>query len=415
MTQCDRSNCKKIITRYTTAGKAGLCEVHYQIFLFNQKNKERRLLSICQYCSCSLAETRNSKYCSAACRQKGSRKIRSDSIASILNSSYWQHIEKTVKRNPFLLASITGPEDILDYYHLYICKARHQRSYAIPAYEGYQGKLKPVALLRLAICHQYPNSKGGCNTIENMIIAPEIINHRINDMLPYQHNGFPGIKSSGAYGPINGGLYTSLVKRYGLLIVQETLGRIKPAGRFYGTMTREIEFSGIDKEYPLFSLFHEELWRLGHQKLANCLRDSRQMFPFYSLYLELLAIVGFYAVLSGDADDITGLICRLFSRCFDGTIRDPHKRYTELIYLLLRKYLLRYFSVNIECKDSVVTFYNGFYSQEIISPGIAEDEVLCYRYFSGVRRYFSTFFYVTPWNGDPADMWRLLGADLTIE
>lgn len=417
MTQCDRSNCKKDILRRTEAGNAGLCEYHYQRFKSNQQNKERRLLSTCQYCGQSLAETKNKQYCCAACRQKDSRKVSSDNTVSILDSSYWRHIEKTMKRNPHLLDSITGLEDVLDYHHLYIIKSRHQRSYAITSDEGDKGILKPTPLLQLAICHQYPNSKGGANTSNNLMIAPELINHRLNDTIPHQHHGFPGIKSTGECIPFNGSLYDGLVEQYGVLTVNEELSRITPVRRFHGNAPKEIEFGGIEQQLPLFTLLYEELWRLGHHKVSECLMEIKQLFHCYPLYLELLAIVGFYAVLSGDPDRIMALLCRVFNKCFNSAslMNEPHKKYLSLMYCFLRKYLHRYFSVAIDNRESVVTFYNGFYSQEIIAPGDAEDEVLCYRYFTGIKRSAAAFFYVPPWKKTPADLWLLMGDDLTFE
>ncbi|SUX75947.1 Uncharacterised protein [Citrobacter freundii] len=305
----------------------------------------------------------------------------------------------------------------MDYHHLYINKAYHQRSYTIPAYEGYPGPLKLVALLQLGICHQYPNSKGGANTSNNLMIAPELINHRLNDTIPYQHHDFNGIKSTGECIPFNGSLYDGLVERYGVLTVNEELRRITPVRRFHGNVPREIEFSGIERRLPLFTLLHGELWRLGHDKISECLSEIRQLFPVYPLYLELLAIVGFHAVLSGDPDRIMVLLCRVFNKCFDATssLLEPHKQFIGLMYRLLSKYLRRYFSVEIDDRKAVVVFYNGFYSQEIIAPGDSEDEVVCYRYFTGVRRSATTFFYVPPQKKAPVDLWRLMGEDLTFE
>ncbi|HGW2951005.1 TPA: hypothetical protein ACNP9N_005194, partial [Enterobacter asburiae] len=82
---------------------------------------------------------------------------------------------------------------------------------------------------------------------------------------------------------------------------------------------------------------------------------------------------------------------------------------------LLRKYLRRYFNVEIDSREAVVTFYNGFYSQEIIAPGDADDEVVCYRYSTGVKHSATTFFYVPPQKKEPVDLWRLMGEDLTFE
>ena len=417
MTQCDRNNCRRKVSRLSATGKADLCEYHYQRFQINQKNKERRLLSTCQYCGHSLAETRNKQYCSAACRQKDSRKINTNNTVSILDSSYLKHINSTYIRNPFILGSITGPEDVVDFHQLYQIKARHQRSYAIPAYEGYQGKLKLVALLCIEICHMYPNGKGGANIADNLIIAPELINRRNRDVIPYQGHGFDGIKSAGECIPFNGSLYDGLAEQYGVLRVNEELRRITPVRRFHGNVPREIVFGGIEQQLPLFTLLHGELWRLGHHRISECLGEIRQLFPEYPLYLELLAIVGFHAVLSGDPDRIMALLCRVFNKCFDATslLREPHKQCIDLMYRLLRKYLRRYFNVEIDSREAVVTFYNGFYSQEIIAPGDADDEVVCYRYSTGVKHSATTFFYVPPQKKEPVDLWRLMGEDLTFE
>lgn len=417
MTQCDRSNCKKEILRRTEAGNAGFCEYHYQRFKSNQQKKEKRLLSTCQHCGISLAQTRNKQYCSAACRQKCSRKINTNNTVSILDSSYLKHINSTYIRNPFILGSITGPEDVVDFHQLYQIKARHQRSYTILTYEGGQEKLKLVALLCIEICHMYPNGNGGANIAGNLIIAPELINRRNRDAIPYQGHGFDGIKSAGEYIPFKGSLYDGLVEQYGVLTVNEELSKITPVRRFHGNVAREIEFSGMDKSLPLFTLLHGELWRLGHHRVSGCLMEIKQLFPEYPLYLELLAIVGFHAVLSGDPDRIMALLCRIFDKCFNinSSLREPHKQCICLMYRLLSKYLRRYFSIDIDNREAVVAFYNGFYSQEIIAPGDSEDEVVCYRYFTGVRRSATTFFYVPPQKKEPVDLWRLMGADLTFE
>lgn len=417
MTQCDRSNCRRKVSRRSATGKADLCEYHYQRFQSNQQNKERQLLSTCQYCGHSLAETRNRQYCSAACRQKDSRKINTNNTVSILDSSYLKHINSTYLRNPFILGSITGPEDVVDFHQLYQIKARHQRSYTILTYEGGQEKLKLVALLCIEICHMYPNGKGGANIVGNLIIAPELINRRNRDVIPYQGHGFDGIKSVGEYTPFKGSLYDGLVEQYGVLTVNEELSRITPVRRFHGNVPRKIEFGGIEQQLPLFTLLHGELWRLGHCKTSECLSEIRQLFPEYPLYLELLAIVGFHAVLSGDPDRIMALLCRIFNKCFDATslLREPHKQYLALMYRLLRKYLRRYFSVEIDDREAVVALYNGFYSQEIIAPGDADDEVVCYRYSIGVKHSSTTFFYVPPQKKEPVDLWRLMGEELTFK
>lgn len=398
MPQCDRSNCKNNIVRRTAAGNVGLCEKHYQTFLSNQQNKSMRLLITCQYCGKSLAETRNKKYCNLICRQRGSRKLHSDSIESILSSSYWQYIERTIKRNPLLLGSLTAPEDIVDYYDLYLKKARHQRSYALPPYEGWTGILKPVAFIPLDICHQYPNSKGGANTSQNLIIAPERINRKNNDAIPYQFNGFPGIKSQGAVVPFEGSLFNGLVEQYTPLSIYGAMSKTTPAKRFRGNVPRAIEFKGIERELPLFTLLHGELRRLGHLKLAECLGDIKKLHPYYPLYLEFLAILGFHAVLSGDPEHILVRIQRIFNAFFSPPHKgrahywkDCHKRYCNVMYCFIRKSLLRSFGIKLDNKVDVVNFYNSFFSVKVIDIA-GPEQVCCYIYSRGKFRTDMTFF-----------------------
>lgn len=235
--------------------------------------------------------------------------------------------------------------------------------------------------------------------------------------IPYQGQGFGGIQSTGELIPFNGSLYDSLTARFGSEEVNAALREITPAKRFYGNVPREIEFGGIEQQLPLFTLLHGELWRLGHNKISECLGEIRQLFPEYPLYLELLAIVGFHAVLSGDPDRVMALLCRVFNKCFDATslLREPHKQCIDLMYRLLSKYLRRYFSVEVDDREAVVAFYNGFYSQEIIAPGDADDEVVCYRYCTGIKSSATTFFYVPSQKKAPVDLWLLLGEDLTFE
>lgn len=418
MTKCRRDNCDNLVSRFRLARQKRLCDDHYLIFLSGADKREWRKNTRCGYSPCqnTLSGTRNEKYCSAVCRQRDSRKFDNLNAESILSSSYWSHMENAIKRNLYLLGSVSKMGDIVNYYHLYIRKSRHQRSYT-PQRKGRYEEITLVPLFYLDISHLYPNAKGGASAAENLIIAPSFINRRNNDVIPYQGQGFGGVRSAGELIPFNGSLYDSLTARFGSEEVNTALSEITPAKCFYGNVPREIEFGGIEQQLPLFTLLHEELWRLGHHKTSECLSEIRQLFPEYPLYLELLAIVGFHAVLSGDPDRIMALLCRIFNKCFNSTslLREPHKKYLSLMYCFLRKYLIRYFSVETDNREAVVAFYNGFYSQEIIAPGDAEDEVLCYRYSIGIKSYTSTFFYVPPQKKEPVDLWRLMGDDLTFE
>lgn len=317
-----------------------------------------------------------------------------------------------------MLRSIDSPMDTVDIYHLHIQKSRHQRSYAIYRDNKHQEGFTPVPLLELEVCHLFPNSLGGKNVINNLIIGPKYINRRNSNSIPYQGNGFDGVQATGTLIPCSGSLYDGLVEHFGLNSTEMALMTITPAKKFQGTTAREINFNGIDNSLPIFTLLHEQLWRLGHDKVATNLMDIKKMFPFYPLYLELLAIIGFHAALSGDPDRIMMIICRVFNKYFANHVlsHNPHNRFTAVLYLLLQKYLHRYFSVDIQDRDSVVNFYNGFYSQKVIAPGETEDQMLCYHYPHDNRPESSTYFHVEKTNNSsPVELWRLIGEDLTFE
>ncbi|HBL0735494.1 hypothetical protein [Kluyvera ascorbata] len=419
MAKCRRDNCINPVSWDKDARLKRLCDHHYFLFLTRQENRARQDKTHCEYVNCNntLSGTKNDKYCSKLCRQLASRKFDNREIDGVLGSSYWGHGQKTIKRSPLMLGSINRPEDIADIYHLYIKKSRHQRSYAIYRDKESKEKFIPTALLELEVCHLRPNSLGGMNVTENLIIGPKLINRRNNNTVPFQGHEFDGVQSTNTLIPCNGSLYDGLVEHFGLDATNQVLMTITPAKKFHGTTAREIQFNGVDNSYPLLTLLYEELWRLGHYKVAKCLMEIKQMFPFYPLYLELLAVIGFHAVLSGDPDRMMTLLCRVFGQCFEKPIsfHNPHNRYIAVMYLLLRKYLQRYFSVAIEDRDSVVDFYNGFYSQKIIAPGETEDAVICYRYPLDNRSESSTYFHLgSKKEIRPVELWRLIGEDLTF-
>ena len=80
----------------------------------------------------------------------------------------------------------------------------------------------------------YPNGKGGANIAGNLIIAPELLNRRNRDIVPYQGHGFGGIKSIGEDISFSGSLYEGLVERFGSVAVNNSLAKITPVKRFHG-------------------------------------------------------------------------------------------------------------------------------------------------------------------------------------
>ncbi len=401
MAKCRRDGCNNPVFRNRAALKERLCERHYAVFLFNQSNRNRRLNTKCAYESCqnNLGGTRNEKYCSARCRQKASRKLDSNQLDSILASSYWRNIGNSIKRNPLMLGSINEMKDLTILYSLYVHKAGYQRSYAIPAYDGYEGPLKPVPLIPLELCHLYPNGKGGENTGRNIIIGPRFINRKNNDQIPFQSNGFSGIRAKNGKILIERSLFDTLVALHGQQVVMDALQEIIPAKRFYGNVPRPITFRGIQEEMPFFTLLHCELWRLGYCDMAICLGDIKSLFSHhYPLYLELLAIAGFDAILSGDPDGIMMRIHQLFYCFFEEHPRRyfksrTHNRYLKIMYLLLRRYLKENFEIELTDRKSVVKFYNVFYSKSVIDVGKEPDVLNCISFDSGRERISTIPFY----------------------
>lgn len=393
MAKCERSNCDKLIRCRTSVGRQRLCEYHYQTLLRNKQHKLIKQNSVCLHCGISLENSRNSKYCCIRHRQYASRKL----LNQLLTHSYWYRVESLIERSPLILASVTAPKDIADLIRLYQNKARHQRSYMLSIDDG----RKPIPFFPLELAHRYPVSKGGANTALNIIITPSIINRIVSDRIPAQNQGFPGTKAIGKCLPLDGSLYDSLVKLFGSLEVTEQLGVIK-LKQFHGNTPRPISFQGIDRGLPLLTLLIEELYRLDLDEWGELFmslkRTYERLMPFM---LELIAALGFYAILTGDKDRFLARLRRFndwfLSECTH--LRHPFRRgglesFEDILLLILNKYLSKFFAIKSSNLNSVVAFYNKLFSVNVLEIGML-DEIICNSWQRG-KMYRSTTSLIVP-------------------
>ena len=388
MALCKRPCCTEEINWRTPAGKMRLCETHYQ----HRSQREQRLAQkksrVCRYCQASLANTRNTVYCCCHHRQLGSRKWTNALNPNLLTHSYWYQVEKAIKQNPRQLGSVFSPADIATLLWLYQRKAHYQLSY----YHEPILNTKPTPLLQLDLCHWYPNSKGGMNTGKNIVIAPSYLNQLIGNRIPDQSKGFPGIKSPDTNVPLNGSLYDALVSVFGISNTIDSLGTVK-LSIFRGSHTRPLSFRGVDKALPLFTLLRDELMRLGQQSL---LRVLKLLHGFYAgilpLVLELMAMMIFYALLTGDRDRF---LARLQRFCDWFYADDSHLRhrfrcldreaFEGILQGLLRKYLFLFFGIQPDDQTALIALYNRFFAREVITEENG-NEIRCYAWNLGVQR-----------------------------
>lgn len=392
MAICVRNKCNKRVSNMLDAREKRLCDAHFRSYIGNKERRSKDTRRVCHYCGVSLVGKKNKKYCNVKHRQLGSRKLIGKLIEDILHYSYWRHIESAIRRSPLQLGSISEINDIIELFRLYVRKGYHQRSYLlIPM--GMDSakeinKLKPFPFLELEVCHTYPNGRGGANTASNTIIGPLKINRMVKDKIPCQDLGYPysGLQLHREPVPLQGSLYNSLVATYGSQEVNEKLYSLGKISRFFPNRSRQPEFNGMAKELPLLMLLFEEFRRLEMiteaERLHELSLDYRSMFP---LYLELVAICGFYAFLTGDRERF---LQRLF-RHISGNIYNRRwynrSRHERVLYLLLRKHLKLFFNVKIEDYMALADFYNSFFTMEVVSCD-PFGELTSYSYSMGNRR-----------------------------
>ncbi len=399
-------SCGKVISHIRDTRRAylaGYCYEHYTGYLLRKNQREEHARQVCanKGCASTLAGTRNQLYCSDACRRESERRLDVTQLSKIMNWSYMKNVQHMIDRSPLKLGSVTSVDDIIALLRLYVGKGSYQLSYAITPLNS--GKYKPKPLLELELCHLYPVGAGGANIPENIFIAPKLINRKNNSAIPCQAHTFRGVVSHGELIPMGDNLLTGLTDLYGVEAVTEALSGLERPKHFHGSSRREPNFQGIQHELPLFSLLRNELWRFKQYETASMLFSIGRVTEIslhFPIYLELLAILGFSDVLSGERDRLL-IRMRSIERAFFG---DPATGkfgrrsggiddYKAVMYRFIRKYLYRYFGVELERLDSVVAFYNGFFSLPVVGTDWASGNLVCYLYRDGVRHSETTGFF----------------------
>lgn len=403
---CKIKSCRKVITLSNTgirAYRAGYCNDDYAEYLSRKNQREEHDQQVCanKGCNNTLAGTRNLLYCCDECRRESESRWDPSELSKLMTWSYVQHIERMINRSPLKLGSMTCIGDFIALFLLYVVKASYQRSYAVDRLAS--GKYKPKPLLELELCHLYPVSAGGANTADNIIIAPKLINRKNNSAIPCQDSTFRGVVSDGELIPMDNDLVTGLVDLYGVEDVTEAVSELGRPTRFHGSTRRDPEFKGIQRELSLFTVLHNELWRLKQRELASMLSDIRMLKEIslnFPIYLELLAILGFYDALTGERDRLLIRMRRILRAFFGDPANGKLSRlpggiegYKAVMYLFIREHLDRYFGVELERQDSVVAFYNRFFSLPVVDSHISSGEFVSYVYRDGVKRPEPTGFF----------------------
>lgn len=374
---CKRDKCSNEVGYSFEEKKKRICHEHYQRWLHNKERRRIKKKSKCEYCKRTLENLRGSRFCSREHKRLYSRIINDDYIVKLVSYSYWKYIERFIKRNPFGLGSIEGPNDVVDTFLLYRDKARFQRSYNVIKDEIIVDKdgrpvRKLVPWIYLDICHIYPNSLGGCNNAKNEIIAPTLINKKLHDKLPMHQHGRPYGGGRSEHDSIiikEGGLLRALVNRYGKEDVMASFRRIGPLKHLdykeniYHTLPNRVFL-------PLMNLLRKECQRLSYNTLAEKLNELVREFNCYPKNIELFAVVCFYAILTGDRDGLIGRVERFKFRWLsikkhvDGNILSEHYHHLSIKYyhILLERYLMSYFSIDLNDNDETTNFYNEFFS-----------------------------------------------------
>ncbi|CNG42170.1 HNH endonuclease [Yersinia intermedia] len=371
MAICKRNDCKYSVGQFPAERELRLCSEHYQRRLSYAAKRDIKQGLTCQYppCGISLSNTRNHRYCCNEHRNKSRRLIDDDAIVNLVKHSYWINVESLLKNNPLGIGSIKSPNDIVDLIRLYQRKAAHQKAYntinGLRITDSYGVPLKRlIPWFELELCHIYPNSKGGSNTLNNIIIAPALINRKMKDSVPVCTSGgvFRGIKAVDVPIPIKYTLLKALTDQYGALEVQQALSPVKHVNFLAPDVLRRLFGTNIYAHPPMLKLLKEEVSRLNLWDLLESI-DHITKSPWLSAgpANELFAVAAFHAMLNGDADK--------FLEIFSGLREDMNVRARDqktLIYAdyqnILDQYMVRYFNLDLHDQEACNIFYNSFFT-----------------------------------------------------
>lgn len=371
MAICKRNNCTLSIGELPDERRLRLCPKHYQGKLSNAAKRAQRWGLTCQYppCGISLSGTRNQRFCCIEHRNKDRRLIDDDAIVSLVKHSYWINVESMLKNNPLGLGSITSPDDIADLIRLYQRKAGYQKAYNTlkgQRVTNSQGQVikRLIPWLELELCHIHPNSKGGANTADNIIIAPALINRMMKDTIPVSKTPgtFSGIKAAGTPLPVKSTLLKALTMQYGQDEIQEALASVKHVTFADLSVPRRLFGTDIYAYPPLLKLLKEETMRLGLWRLResiNSIESSHWLSAGPAN--ELFAVAAFHAMLNGDADDLLEVFSSLHEDVMERA-RNKEKLNYDYYQNILERYVSRYFKMDLHNQEACILFYNTFFT-----------------------------------------------------
>lgn len=367
MAICKRNNCESLIGQLPDERKLRLCSDHYQLRLFNADRRAIKRGLTCQYppCGKSLSNTRNHRYCCNEHRNKARRLIDDNGIVNLVKHSYWLNVESMLKNNPLGLGSINSPDDITNLIRLYQRKATHQKAYNTINGRRVTNSIKRlIPWLELELCHIYPNSKGGSNTVENIIIAPALINRKMKDSVPTDNfsKKLSGIKGVRPSTPVKSTLLKALIEQYGQIEVQEALFPAKQVTFASAEVSHSLFGTNIYTNPPLLKLLKEETSRLGLEQLRDSINHiENNAYISAGPAKELFAVASFHAMLNGDKDHFIYTFSGLRENIMFQT---KYKRSLNYDYYqnILDQYMSNYFNLDLHDQEACNIFYNSFFS-----------------------------------------------------
>lgn len=369
MAICKRDNCNSVMGNSYGERKYRLCPKHYNGMVARIIIREEKKTATCNYCGISIALSRNIKFCSANCRIKATRIIDDDDIVGLHNHSWWISLEAMLKANPLGLGSITGLNDICEMIGLYFIKSHYQRPYNMINGEfvtdEYGKRIKRfIPGFPLELSHRYPNSKGGANTANNILIAPGLINRMVKDNVPFYEEGHPynGVKAHGDTYKISKTLLKALVEKFGRTAVKEALWCVKKVPFADINWPKNLTLNVTSQ--PLSGLLLAELSRLNLGELRAAVKAVSESTRICTDFLdtELLAASCFHALLTGDKDGFLDDLMQLDVACRDANqATDIGGRINSFIRTHSR-YMKKYFHINMSSERVRKNLYNRFFT-----------------------------------------------------
>lgn len=394
MAICCRKGCKENIASISYEYGVRLCYIH-----FNRRKELSRKRNVkkdirCKVCGANFSETRNNKFCSNKCKGIGMRTLKDSDKTEIHNHSYWLNTEGFIKNNPLQLNSINGLEDIANIISLYRIKSRLQ----IPCSHFLKKKIrgnfkknehKLTPFIKLDLSHKYPNSKGGMNVPENIMIAPSFINKMNKDKIPENDafEMFNGHSLSKKRKDMPHSLINSIVRNYSDDEVNALFCKIGKLPRIKNGQSRCLNADAVFNQVFIFDLLNAELIRLKERTILYCLKYICKLFrnkiikfkgkrvTFITCYFDMIALAFFHAYLRGDPERFLSRIKRFVWVMENGKKTMLRVRALFSSLSLFRRYCKKHLSISVSdpasAKESILDIYAKFFA---VKPSYISDE-----------------------------------------